>query len=211
MPDLSDRRTIPGPFVEADEGRYFVATNPTPGTAIAQTIQTSFLATNALCTIFNGNAAGGARIYLDYIRLIVGTAAASATSCELAAVLDKINRFSSGGSAITPVCSNLDASNNNTGAVINFGAVTAAAASAARIVSRITVKPSIQLTKDSYVIKFGAPAGQGSTVPSAVGIIGQDAPPIVIAPQGSLVLHVWNPANSATAPTYEFELGYFER
>jgi hypothetical protein len=210
MPDLFDARTIPGPFVEADEGRYFVATNPTPGTAIAQTIQASFLATNALCTIFNNNAAGGKRIYLDYIRLIVGTVGASATSCELAAVLDKINRFSSGGSAITPVCSG-DGSNNNTGAVINFGAVTAAAASAARIVSRITVKPSIQIAKDTYVVKFGAPAGQGSTVPSAVGIIGQDAPPIVIASQSSLVLHVWNPSNSVTAPTYEFEIGYFER
>src|ERR1700733_12455282 len=54
----------------ADEGSYFVATNPTPGTAIAgAAAPTAFSETVGLLSIFNGNqvANNAKQIYLDFI------------------------------------------------------------------------------------------------------------------------------------------------
>ena len=64
----------------ASLGKYFVATNPTPGTAVAYALQTGYSATaNGLFGIQNTNAVGGPNIHLDYLKLIQ-TATAPATT-----------------------------------------------------------------------------------------------------------------------------------
>ena len=52
-----------------EEGSYFSAINPTPGTGIAHTIRTSFSATDGIFLIRNAGS-GGEYLFMDYIRLI---------------------------------------------------------------------------------------------------------------------------------------------
>src|SRR5262245_39344894 len=54
----------------AYQGKYFVITNPTPGTAIAYASQTGFSATaNGLFAIQNAEPNNGRSVVLDYLKL----------------------------------------------------------------------------------------------------------------------------------------------
>lgn len=192
-------------------------TNPTFGTGIAQSIVTSFTATSPLLSVFNGDSAGGVSIYLDYIKLICAAAGASSTAAHLAMVLDTIDRWSSGGSRLT---TSPGAVQPNTGlgvaakARVDFGAIVAAAASAARQVARDAIKTQAAPcwnVGDEVFIKFDSqdiPAGPTSGAATAV----YPAPtgPIVIAPGHSFLLYLWNVANAVTPPSWEVEMGWWE-
>lgn len=197
----------------ADEGQYFKATNPTPGTGIAMSITTAFADTAALAVLFNGESSGGKRLFLDYIKLICTVAGATTSASDLAVKIDSGNRYSSGGSAITPVNANMDVSNVASG-VLHFGTVVATAASAARIVSRDRLKTQAApcwTAGDEVIINPGADMSAGPTSGSTPIMIGVPTGPIIIGPQQSLLVHMWNTANATTAPSWEFELGWWER
>src|SRR3954463_1039360 len=84
----------------ADEGSYFVATNNQTG--IVPTYGTSLVATSPFISIYNSNAV--ARLYLDYIALVAIAAGAQTTTAgytAISVVTDSINRYTSGGSALT--------------------------------------------------------------------------------------------------------------
>jgi len=73
---------IPTKHLLADEGSYFIATNPTPGTALAYNVQAAFSDTVPLFYVQNNDSKAnpfGKRLYLDYIKLICTTAPASST------------------------------------------------------------------------------------------------------------------------------------
>lgn len=186
------------PDAEATEGMRFQAGTPTPGTGVAQPVITAFSATNALLSIFNGNAAGGRSLYLHYIDLIVTTVGASATSCQSLFVVDTSNRYSSGGSLLTARNAN-SGSSEASGAVVRFGDVTVTAETGGvRRLMRHVFKTGI-LVLDADM-RFEC--SKGSAYPHTQ---------IVVAPQHSLVLHVWNPANAATPPAFECDIGWWER
>ena len=75
----------------ADEGSYFIATNPTPGTALAYNVQAAFSDTVPLLYIQNNDSKANPlakRLYLDYIKLICTVAPASSTGARFAAKTD---------------------------------------------------------------------------------------------------------------------------
>jgi hypothetical protein len=213
-----EQRAIPSSVVEADEGKYFVAVNPTMGTGIAMGIQTTFNATaNVLGILVNNAAAGsGKRLYVDYIRLICTAAGTTTTASDLAVVVDNTNRYSSGGTQLTPVCVNADLTSLNTSALAYFGALTAAAANAARVVSRLRLKTQAApcwVVGDSVFVKFSAQDGQGigPTSGTAAQNIGLSAGPVIIGAGESVLFHMWNTANATTPPSFEVEIGWYER
>lgn len=210
-----------GAYGLSDEGSYFKATNPTPSTGVAHALTTTFADTTCLFVLRNTDAEGAKRLYLDYVRLhLVSASPTAATSIECAVKVDNTNRFSSGGSAITPVNSNMDSS-QATIAALNLGAVTATAASgSARLLSRNRfphrAAPAI-IQGDVLLFNFGrvelqglAPAGS-ATPATAPSMFITSLGPAVIGGGDSLVFHLWYPAIATTAPSYEFEMGWWER
>src|SRR5712691_6449457 len=119
-------RARPDKQILADEGNYFVATNPTPGTAIAFAVNAAVSETAGyFLSIKNNDPANGKRIYPDYSRLICAVAPVSATAGDMFIKLDSAG-FTSGGSAITAVNPNYDSAATSI-SQINAGALTTAA------------------------------------------------------------------------------------
>lgn len=215
--------TVPlsaGAYSLSDEGSYFKATNPTISTGIAHALTTSWSATAALFVLRNTDAEGAKRLYIDYIKLhLVSATPTAATSIESAVVLDTTNRYSSGGSAITPVNSNVDSASATISA-LNFGAITAAAASAPRLIARNRFPhraPPAIVQGDTLIFNFGrvesfglAPSGS-ATPATAPAMFVTSCGPAVLGGGDSLVFHLWYPAIATTAPSYEFEMGWWER
>lgn len=200
------------------EGSYFRATNPTIGTGIAMGIQTAFSETaNILALIRNTDVAGGKFIYLDYIRLVCVAAGATTTASHFAMTMDTSNRYSSGGSQLIGVNSNSGVSTASI-ADIRFGAVTALAASGSRrILSRAVLKTAAAPTwviGDEILINFGAQdAAMGLLSGTAASRFGVPVGPLLLAPGNnhSLLIHMWNVGNATTPPSWEVEMGFWER
>jgi hypothetical protein len=201
----------------ADEGSYFVATNPTPGTAIAgATAPTAFSETVGLLSIFNNNTVSnsGKQIYLDFILLQVVAVGTSSTNYNLTGKLDAgPSRWSSGGSAITPVSPNMNTSSKSN-ATVNFGALVLAAASAsARLVHNHLVRSVIPVANDYVLLTFGntVPQGPGMPTDGTLQCFSQlSCGPVIIGPQQNYYLSEWAAAQAA-ARTYQFTVGYWER
>lgn len=210
-----------GAYGLADEGSYFKATNPTVSTGIAHALTQTWAATTCLFVLRNTDSENAKRIYLDYLRLhLVSASPTAATSIEAAVTVDNTNRFSSGGSSITPKNCNMDSS-QATIAALDFGAVTAAAASGSvRLLSRMRfphrAAPAI-VQGDCLLFNFGrmemAAINQaGSATPAtAPTLFVASLGPVVLGGGDSCVFHLWYPAIATTAPSYEFEMGWWER
>jgi hypothetical protein len=202
-------------WTSADEGSYFTATNATLGTALSGTAApTAFSATVALLSLYNNNTvASGKRIYLDWIQLEVRAAGTNGTSFQFAQSIDSGNRFSSGGTAITPVNVNMD-STASTNAVLNFGALTATAASASvRRAKHGQIRSVIKVIGDVYLFTFGqsVPALAGMPLEGTLqAMIPIQCPPVVLGPNQTFLLHEIAPSQSVAA-TYEFSMGWSER
>ena len=206
--------------VLSDEGSYFVATNPTPFTGIAATTSIVTFAETAGAvgvTLFVKNneprtSQTMKRIYLDSIKLLCTAAPTSATNWQYAITIDDSPvRYNTGGSAISPVNPNGD-SNSASIAQIYFGAITTAVPTNRRLVARGTLKPTIPLVFDQFIIISGSPEGGGS-FGGASGVFSkvvEGCPPIIIGPQQQLSLTMWGTSN-AGAPSWEFELGWWEK
>jgi hypothetical protein len=203
----------------ADEGSYFVATNPTPGTPIAITTSITTFAETAgavgvsLLLKNNDSRTGNApkRIYFDKLKLMIVQVPTSATSWQFALVIDDNPvRYTSGGSAITPTQPNGD-SNIASVAQMYFGALTTAVPNNRRTVGRGTLRGVIPTTFDEFIITSGGMDEGGSMASAAAsGRIVENVPPIILAPQQQLCLTMWGAANAA-APTFEFEATWWEK
>ena len=207
----------------ADEGAYFVATNATPGTAQAYNIQASFSDTTPFMYLFNKDQPANSankRIYLDYVKIIVTTAAATGTQAYYAVKADAARAITTNNTAtITAVNSNMDsgtqsiatlnAQNSGTASVI------AAASSSARIVARGGFG-GITIVGDELVMMFGtcdpgAYPGLTAAQATAPGRKVSVSPPIILGPQQSATIQLWFPGNATTGLSYEFEAGWWER
>lgn len=211
-----------------DEGSYFVATNPTPGTGIApNAVETSFSDTRGFFVIKNTEDPGnsqGKRVYLDYLKLILLATAPTATvSLHFAAKRSKISReptTAANRTLLTPVPlagAAGRASICRPMCYANAGAMTVPASAAEDpVVGRVCLPTSLGIAGDEYVLKFGADdlgAIAGLTAVRATAparIVGQ-LPPVVIEPGESLVLHRWWLTEATNAPNFEFELAWYER
>jgi len=216
----------------ADEGSYFTTHNNQ--TAITGPAGSAFSATAAMLLIFNGDSASSLtakRLYLDYVALLNGGTAMSNSTSNTgtfwALAIDSGNRYSSGGTNLTAniVNTNRDVSVSSNASVY-FGAVTATAANAARVLvgQRLFREPvsatALSLANmDDWLFNFGGveggpahPAGSSGTVQANIAHKTFNCPPLVIGPQQSLVLYMWLTANSGqTAGTFFPELGWWER
>jgi len=212
----------------AEEGSYFTASNLQ--SAITGPAGTAFSATAAMLTIYNSSTVTApVRIMLDYLNLLAGGTAMSNTTSNTGTfwslVIDSVNRYTSGGTALTPKNVNME-SNNSSVAVVNFGALTTTAAAAARsLVGQRLFRVPVSATAlslanyDTWNINFGgventppifAPAS--ATVQANINNALYTAPPAVIGPGQTLLLHLWLVANAGqTAGNFLPELGWWER
>ena len=200
-----------------DEGSYFTATNPTPGTGIATT--TSITAETQVSPVmliqnqWGVNDPNAKNIYLMGLNLIVTAAPTSATFWQGSLRMDLANplKYTSGGSVITPVGCNGSASAASK-AQIYFGAIVALAqAASGRLVANFMANPLIPLVKDEIRLEFGTGVQTTLSATAAANTVRSiQLPAIAIPPQGWIALQMWGGSN-AGAPAFEFQLDYIER
>ncbi len=203
----------------AEEGSFYVATNPTMGTAIVVSTSITAYAETAGAVGFgliirNAASAGDSakRIIMSHIKLMIVQVPTSATSWQYVLMLnDNPLFYTSGGSDIVPVAVNPDVAARSSVAVVKFGALTTAVpGSDKRYVGRGTFRGVIPTTFDEMSIMFGR-HGSGSMASAAAS--GRQTcfnAPVVIPPGYSLGLSMFGASNGA-APTFEFEIGWIER
>lgn len=200
----------------ADEGSYFVATNPTPGTGVAGIAAADGLDdTEAFIVLRNNNTvASGKRIYLDRLKLRATVAGTNGTNIAWASKIDEGDRYTSGGSAITPVNCNLE-DGETTGAEMYAGAlVTTAASSAVRLIDFGTLRTVIVVAGDEYVFDFGGdavsqPAGLATAGTAQLNKVIPHAP-VVLTPGDTFWFSPFA-ASQTVASQFEFQLSWWER
>jgi hypothetical protein len=203
-------------YAMADEGSYFYASNPTPGTGIAGIAATgAFSDAESLLLIKNDNT-DGKRVYLDWLKLRVTAAGTDGTDHHFVSKIDSVARYTSGGSAITPVNVNMD-STATSGCTMYFGALVTTATTTARLVGNgVLRRATIVVAGDEFYFDFGGrvPAGtrtgtlaadSTTNVSTAVGHA-----PVVLGANQSFVLGV-HAASQSAATSYEFALTYWVR
>ncbi len=199
----------------ADEGTYFVATNATLGTALTGTAApTAFSATVALMSLYNSSAVGsGKSIHLDWLLLSPKAAGTNGTNFSYAMSGDRINRYSSGGTAITPVNPNMG-SDATSIATMYAGAITAASASAAvRRLNHGILRTVIKVIGDQYLFRFGDASPSLAGIPlegTTQAALSIPCPPVIIPPGSSWLFHEMA-ASQSVAATWEFSMGWWER
>jgi len=203
------------PYSLADEGTYFLATNPTLGTGIAGiAATTAFDATKTLLHLMNISTSK--RLYLDFVDLVVTAAGTNGTTTGFSMTADKgTTRYSSGGSTITPINPNL-ASSDTAEVSMKFGALTTTAASSAvRPLGDFQVRTVIKVVNDSYRFVFGrkgmawrlAGASLDGTTSAKVTI---PCPPVILGENDQFLLHDWAASQSA-ASSYQLRCGFWIR
>ena len=206
----------------AAAGKLFVATNPTPGTAIAYALKTGYSATaNGLFSISNNNPSGGASLYLDRLKLTQTATVPTGTLVMRAEVYTEsgIMVIGTAAAAVTPV--NLNSGYpNTTGAVVTFfsaGAGTVpASVGSRRLVGIGSIATGVTVIHDSFTFEFGADGPHlgkvGLTAARATdpADLSTWLPPVVVAPQSSAYMNLWWVTQAANAPEFEFDLVYAE-
>jgi hypothetical protein len=207
----------------ADGGNAFVAINPTAGTGIisATPITLAAAATAATMVVYNGNtgaattASNAVNIYPLYLKLFETAASTGGTQLNFQWHVDNINRYTSGGTALTINNTNRS-STVSSNAVINFGNLTSVGANSDKQVSgnlRCRLG-AIDIAGDQLFFNFGGPTIVPPTTlatTATIGIFSFGVMPVVIGPGQSLVFTIWQPTTFSTGVTYEVEFGYIEK
>lgn len=207
----------------ADEGCYFKVlslVNTPVAHAIANTL--TYNVNTPLFMIRNLGTAGGKRIFIDYIRLLSSTSSTTGgTGISCAAFIDTTSRVPTGGSNFTPVNVNADSTNASVCSTngFTFGAITnSGTPNAPRMIVRHNYKVSVTantiLAGDSFTMDFGEHQSTATTLnagnvptvyPASVG-------PCAVGGGHTFLFYLWYSATTATTiPTYEFEIGWWER
>lgn len=200
----------------ADEGSFYTA-NGTPGTGIAGVVNTGVSETAGHFLYFKNNDTVGngraKRIYLDYIRLIVTAVPAAATSMHFFFKWDKVDRYASAGTALSPVNTNGDAAIGAIGAVQAGAIVTIAPSPSARLLTRGVMRSVIAVANDEFYFKSGGTEGSGAI--QLGGLVAQrmiiPIAPIIIGPGQNVAMQIWCPSNAVTPPSFEVDCGWVER
>jgi hypothetical protein len=211
----------------ADDGSYYITRSPTVDTGLATagtTLVQTYTYQYPFLIVTNNHPVGGKSIYLDYIKLRCTAAGTAGTSLNYVTVLDTIPRFSGSngiggaGTGLTAILAGPYPVSTMTppqsAALIYAGTSEAKAASlAARVLCSGQLRAVIPYVNDTYMFNFAGCDMMLDAVARGTGAIGQMSvthPPVCIGPQGSFLLHLWLPAQSA-ASSYELEVGHIER
>ncbi len=207
-----------GKYPWAEEGSYFVARTPTPGTGVSHTVLTGFDATKAM--IFGNNTSTTKSVWIDRIKLITTVAAASATTFQFAVKVDNspIAITTNHVATAVPVCPNLGISATSSTAVWYQNSATATVLTALSGSAIVVAEGSIggiSIVGDEYHIEFGQAllgGNSGLTAAQATepAVKTASCGPVVIPPGGGFAFYTWFAGNSITALSYSFELGVRE-
>jgi len=206
--------------VLVDEGSYVCSTNPTVSTGVAYgsgASQASFSDTVAFMVWYNGwspNDPNARRMYLDYLRLIVGgTVPTGPTSVQCAIKIDNGNRAPTANSTLTtPVNANLSVGTvNGRHWVPNAGTITVPASVNARLIERFSIRHAIPVVADEYRINFGSIDGTAVSQ-SGIGFFKTNCVPVVLNPGDYCVFHLWFSGTATANPfTVEYVSTWWER
>jgi hypothetical protein len=199
------------PVASAKEGSAFVALNGTLETGIATggATQTAFVATTPSLWMFNGDVPSGKDVILDRLKLIVTVAGVALTALRYAVIVDNINRYTSGGTAITPRV----AVGGNTSVVSGFfGAITASAAGgASKVVGHGVLRSQIPIINDEYMLDFGGSDSSAGAAQATTSVsISHAVAPVILAPGECMLVYLWGAAMTTT-PQTEYEIQWYER
>ena len=199
----------------SDSGNYFAAMTPTPGTGVVGTTSVNtFVETTPTLVLYN---AGPLNIYPTMLRThltVIGTNAGAVLDFWTF-TMDNGNRYTSGGTQLTVVNEN-GLTTSKSGAFVAVGGITATANTPRRrIVANIQTKTDvIEVVHDTAVFSwgdtFGSSANSLATNANAVAYNGYSLPPIVIAPNCSLVVVRWA-VNQTTGSTHEYFMSWYEK
>lgn len=195
-----------------DEGSYFVAITPTPGTGIiTHAAPTTFDETKPFLLVYNGSAQ---RLYPTFLNLHETVAGVGGARLQITLAVDSGNRYSSAGTALTINNVNMDSVIGSGGVSAYIGAVLASAASASRrVLGNYVYRGTIDIIEDDYFMSFGSPdtfSGAAGGRAATVAEVSRQAPPIVVGPGQTLLFHEWR-ASQSTGPTFEAVLGFVLR
>lgn len=209
MIDLFGART---PMI-AREGSRWVTTN-TPGTPITSTNAAAFAATTPALILQNNNPVGGRWVYPVRLKLTATAVGTSSTNWDVQWLVDNVKRYSSGGSTLTPTNSNLNVLAGATGAQVFFGALTATAANASRIIAADRVRTVIKVIGDETIFEFGNSVTKSVGMPTD-GTLQLSKTvqvcPVAIPPQCSLLMYEYGASQAAAASFDMLALEYDER
>lgn len=212
-------------------GNYFCVQNGTVNSGVNYALSATYAATTAAMTFHN--ATSSTKMLLpDHIYLgLSGTAPASTTSIQYLFAVDTGTRSATANNQTrTPTNASGSAYDPSTGVlrtgapytssaavqVHNAGAMTIATATANnRIIAEGAIELGLAIVGDEYFINFGGsdPGSTGmmaaarSTTP---GRFATNAPPTVIAPGQTGVLHLWLPNAITTAPAFRYRACWYE-
>jgi hypothetical protein len=202
---------------------YYVATNPTPGTAIQSDLITAFSATGAgdMVIVNNNPVASGLNVYLDYVKkMLSGTAPTATTVAHFAGYIDVAASCvpSAGSVTITPVNVNGNSAQTSGCSVYlptGGAAMTIPAASTVRrLVTRASLPTSLGITGDEYVLQFGATEitptpGITAVRATAAARLGTSTTPVIIPPGYGFILDFWWLTQATNKPNWEWEIGFY--
>lgn len=207
----------PKNYAGADQGNYYTFTNPTAGTGLISGAVTSLADTTPVLLVKNNNTvASGINLYMDYLKLVVSVVGVGHTVPLVALKVDRsqvTQRYTSGGTQLTPQASNSGAASPNGNGLVYFGAITAAAAGSAALLASHRIKGAIEVVLDSFTFDFGAPIQQpqnglaDNTTTISHGLF--NLPPVTIAPQEWMAFHYFA-ASMGTGTTFFVNGGYTE-
>lgn len=196
---------------------YFRAQNPTAGTGIASLdAATSVSTTSGILSVYNAATAAQGNV-IQPVRLRLRATAVNTTASDgrIAIYTDTIDRYTSGGTAITETaCINSGEGSAfvapTSKATIRFGALTTPAATAeVKIVDRLVIS-TILAAGDVIDCFFGGAAEMfGDTGTGHPDTIAHLFPPVWIRPLSSMVVW-WYGTAQAADPAFEFEFDYLE-
>ena len=198
------------------DGNYYVLRNATPATGIAgHAAATTLDDTKPFCYMRNDSTAAAPRlIELDYIRTWVTAAGTGGTNLRFGIKTDTgTARYTSGGTAVTPVNPNMQSANAASMTAYLGAIVAAAASSSVRLVSHGLIRTVINVVGDSYTFNFGRGQLAGSGIPTEGTLQAHlqfACPPITIGPTDQFLFHFFSGSQSA-ASSHEWECGFWYR
>lgn len=202
----------------ADEGSYFLATNPTVATGIAGIAAADgYNAAETLFLLYNTSTESEAvRLYLDFLELQCTVVDTAGTDIRFDHHIDNTDRFTSGGSNITPVSPNMDSTASAKGR-LRFGAVVSAAASSSvRYLGGRQLASTDLVANDLMLFTYGGSnsySNQNSNLTEEATLARfwhVACPPVVLGP-GDSYLFTINCASQSGAATWTFNAGWWER
>lgn len=202
----------------AQEGSYFVATNPTVATGIAGIAAADgYNAAETLFLLYNqATAAEGIEVCLDFLELQCTVVDTGGTDIRFDHHIDTGDRFTSGGSNITPVSPNMNSSASAKGR-LRFGAVVSSSASSSvRYLGGRQLSSTDLVANDLMYFSYGGStsfSNQNSNLTEEVTLSRfwhVSCPAVVLGP-GQSYLFTINCASQTGAATWTFNAGWWER